>query len=255
MSKLPLIGSRSVDDDSHFRSYEKYKRLLLLRSDHPLGLIYSAKNLAKKVSRDQELEDKVSYTGPDKEIAILGGITIKLGSIGELHGKLLEEVKAMQLDLFGGIGLDDEWLGFKMPETLVDRVNDTHPGYCFLDEGANDLKKYEDVGLKILLHHPQFKGRYGSMVSDTKFVPDVVACHDFLKRASAVMTKIATLFHIGLGNPARGTESTSQYLRNHPQGDARNVKIINGELCLVGGYNKSSSLVRFLSESVSRYRY
>ena len=216
----------------------------MIRSDYPLSPIYSTKNLAKIISRDQEHSNKANLVGRDMDTAILGKITVKIQSFGELYRKLLEEINEMQADLFGGIGFnDEEWMLFQVPEHLTDLVNYNQPGYCFGEEERNDLKKYEEMGLRVLFHHPRFKDRYGCMVSPEKFIPNTAACYEFLRRASLARSKLATATHISVGGPARGTEFTAQYLRNHPQGDLRNVKVIDGDLCLVGGYNKSSSMV------------
>lgn len=218
------------------------------RSDYPLSPIYSTKNLVKKISQDQERADKVNLVGPVKDIAILDRITVKMDAFGELYRKLLQEVNELQEDLFGGIGFnDEEWFSFEEPDPLVDLVNFNHPGYCFGDEERNYLKKYEDVGLRVLFQHPRFEGRYGDFVAHDKFIPNAVACHDFLRRASHARSKLATATHISVGGPARGTEFIAQFLRNHPQGDLRHVKIIEGDICLVSGYNKTSSMVSLLS--------
>lgn len=134
------------------RVYETYKHLLMIRSDHPLSPIYSSKNLAKKISRDEERKDKVNLVGePKKDTAILGRIVVKLEDIGGLYRKLLEEVTELQEDLFGGIGFEDpDWFSFKVPNPLVDEVNNSSAGFCFGDMEMNDLKKYEDVGLRAL---------------------------------------------------------------------------------------------------------
>jgi hypothetical protein len=230
--------------------FSKYQPLLLKRSDYALSPIYSTKNLAKTISREQERADKVNLTGPEKDIAILGNITVNMNSFGELYRRVLDEINEMQEDLFGGIGFNDpEWFSFTVPDPLVDLVNFNHPGYCFGDEERNDLKKYENVGLRALFHHSRLKDRYGRMVSPEKFVPNAAACHEFLRRATLARSKLATATHISVGGPARGTEFTAQFLRNHPQGDFRHVKIIEGDLCLVAGYNKTSSMVS------SRMRY
>ena len=169
---------------------------------------------------------------------------MKLGTFGEWYRKLLAELKGLQADLFGGIGFDDEeWLSVVVPNQLIDEVNNSSPGFCFGDVERNDLKKYEDAGLRALFHHPCLQGRYGTMLPCGRFVLNVVGCNDFLERCSHARTKLATLLHISCGGPARGTEFTSHYLRNHQQGDLRNVKVVDGRLCLVGGYNKSSSIV------------
>ena len=229
------------------RIFKQYQSLWLKRSDYPLLPIYSTKNLAKKISQDQERADKVNLVGPRKDMAVLDRITVKMENFGELYQKLLDEVNEMQEDLFGGIGFkDEEWFSFEVPDPLIDLVNFGHPGYCFGDEERNDLKRYEHLGLRALFHHPCLKDQYGCMVSPEKFVPNAVACYDFLRRASLAQTKLAMVTHISVGGPARGTEFTTQFLRNHPQGDVRHVKIIEGDICLISGYNKTSSMVSSL---------
>ena len=179
----------------------------------------------------------------------MGKIAVNIRSFGEWYQKLLDEVKEMQVDLFGGISFEDEeWLSVKVPEVLVDEVNTSSPGFCFGDLERNDMMKYEDAALNTLFHHPCLKGRFGAMLSGGNFILNAVGCHDFLRRSSLVRSKMATLLHISGGGPARGTEFTSSYLRNHPQGDIRNVKVIDDELCLVGGYNKTSGIVSSFSK-------
>ena len=93
-----------------------------------MSQIYSTKNLAKKVARDRERNNKVNMVRVEKDIAILGRISVKIKSFGELYQKLLDEVNKMQADLFGGIGFDDEeWILFEVPNPLVDLVNSTDP--------------------------------------------------------------------------------------------------------------------------------
>ena len=190
----------------------------MIRSDNTLSPVYSTKNLAKSIAEDQERDDKVNYVGPNRETAILGQIAVKLKSFGEWYRKLLDEVKDLQDDLFGGIGFnDDEWLSVTAPDDLVDDVNARQAGYCFADSERNNMKRYEEAGLRALFHHPRLKDRFGFMCADDKLVLNAVACHDFLRRASHARTKLATLIHISGGGPARGTEFTANYLRNHPQ--------------------------------------
>jgi len=225
---------------------------LSLRSDYPLSPIYSTKNLAKKVAQDQETDDRVSFVGRNNETAVLGKIAINIKSFGAWYRKQLDELNELQRDLFGGIDfVDEEWISLTVPEELVDEVNVRRPGFCFLDLEFNGMKKYEEAGLRTLFHHPRLKDRFGCVLPCGRFILNPAACHDFLKRSEFARTKLATLLHLGGGGAARGTEFTANYLRNHPQGDIRNVKVIDGELCLVGGYNKSSSIVSLLSQVLS----
>jgi hypothetical protein len=233
------------NDDCRCKVYDQYKHLLMIRSDYPLSPIYSFKNLAKRVARYRERTEEVNMVGAEKDIAILGRISGKIKSFDELYQKLLAEVKELQEDLFRHIGFEDEeWISLEVPNQLKDLVNSGDPGYFFGDDDRKYLKKHEDRGLRALLHHPRLKDRYGCMVSRDRFIPNAVACHDFLRRAWFARSRLAELTHISVGGPARGTKFTAQYLCNHPHSDVRHIKVVDGDMCLVFGYNETSSLVR-----------
>jgi hypothetical protein len=217
-------------DNASYSIFKQYQCLLLKQSNYPLLPIYNTKNLAKKISWDQEWTNKVNLVGPDKAIVILDQITIKIDVFGKLYRQVLEEVNELQDNLFGGIGFADEaWFLFKVPDLLVNLVNVGQPGYCFGDEARNDLKKYKYLGLRTLFNHPCLQDQYGCMVAHNKFVPNVITCHDFLQQASLAKSKLVIATHYSVGGLASGTEFTSQFLQNHPQGDIQNVKVIEGD--------------------------
>lgn len=201
------------------------------------------------MSEDQDYPSKVNICGRDSEIAILGSISVKLKNFGTMYHRLLTEVGRMQRELFGGIEFEDEeWFGFKVPDLIADEPNCFHPGYFFGDHEFNDLRKYEDAGVNVLLNHPRLCNRFAFVRGD-KLVMNVVACHDFLHRAQEARSRLASACHIALGGPPWGSEFAANYLRNHPRGDVRNVNFLCGSLCFVSGYNKSSQVV---SGSVQR---
>lgn len=186
----------------------------------------------------------MAFVGQESETAVLGKITIKLRGFGEWYRGQLVELEELQEGVFGGIGFNDKnWIDLTVPDELVDEVNSIRPGFCFIDVERNDLKKHQEAGLRALFHHPRLKDRYGTMLPGGRFVINAVACQDLLHQSEFTRTKLAGLLHFGPGGVGRGTEFTANYIRNHPQGDIRNVKVIDGELCLVGGYNKTTSRV------------
>ena len=226
------------------RAFEQFKSLLALQSDFPLSSLYHTKNLAKKLSEDQQFLSKVNICGVESDIAILGSISVKLKSFGVMYRGLLAEVKSMQKDLFGGVDFEDErWFGFKRPDIIADEPNCIQPGYFFGDHEFNGLGKYEDAGINVLLNHPRLRNRYAFVRGEDELVLNVVACHEFLRRAEDARSKLASACHISIGGPPRGSEFVANYLRNHPQGDIRNVIFIFNCLCLIAGYNKSSQAV------------
>ena len=251
MSVLFPLNLYPVADLGH-RAYESHKHLLALQADYPLGFIYQTKNLAKKISMDQIRNVKVDLVGPARDIVVMGSITIRIDSIGVLYRKLLEEINQRQEALFGGIGFNDkEWFDFQRPEFFKDEVGATRAGFFFGELEDNGMLKYRDLGLRALFHHPRLKDRYGCATSGGGFILNAVACHGWLQEADIVRSLLVAAAQISAGGFSRGTEVAASFLRNHPQGDIRNVMIILGQICFVAGYNKTSSSVSNINSSVA----
>ena len=198
-----------------------------------LSALYHTKNLAKKMAEDQVFLSKVNIVGQESEIAILGVISVKLKSFGKMYRGLLTEVENLQQGLFGGVSFEDEeWFKFKVPDIIADDPNCIHPGYFFADHEYNDLHKYEEAGINVLLNHPRLCNRFAFVRGGDELVMNVVACHDFLRRAEHARSKLASACHTSLGGPPRGSEFAANYVRNHPRGDVRHVNFIFGSLSL-----------------------
>lgn len=253
---LPSSSCRMLCMPNRCNSLLKdYQPLLLLQSDYPLSSLYHTKNLAKKVSEDQDLGHKVSLSA-DKSTAVLGSISVHITSFGIMYRGLVAEIEQKQSELFAGITFEDpEWFALTIPDIVSDDNNEIQPGYFFPNHESNHhLLRYEDLGLKILFEHPRLKGRYGCVrSSDQKVILNTVACQDFLRRASEIQSKLASACHISLGGPPRGTEFATNYLRNHPGGDVRHVRFIYSTLCFVSGYNKSSLTVSMFQSLIWIY--
>jgi hypothetical protein len=161
-----------------------------------------------------------------------------------MYQALLTEAEEMLRGLFADVDFQDkDWFGFTVPEDIADDPNQIQPGYFFGEHEFNRFQKYKSMGIKALFNHPRLSGRYGFIRNGDKVVMNPVACQDFLHRAHEARTKLGSACHISLGGPPRGSEFTSNCLKNHPQGDRRNVLFINGGLCFVSGYNKTSQAV------------
>ena len=146
--------------------------------------MYHTKNLAKKMSEDQNYPSKVNICGWNNEIAIIGSISVKLKSFGMMYQGLLADTEKTQRELFGGVEFEDEeWFSFKVPEIIADEPNCLQPGYFLGDHEFNDLNKYEDAGLNILLNHPRLSDCFAFVCGEGKVVLNIVACHDFLRCA------------------------------------------------------------------------
>ena len=163
-----------------------------------------------------------------------------------MYRGLVGEIEQKEQELFGGIDFEDsEWFGLAIPDIISDDNNETRPRYFFGEHESNQgFHRYEDLGLRVLFQHPRLQGRYGCVrSSDQKLILNTVACQDFLRRASEIRSKLASASLISLGGPPHGTEFSTNYLKNHPGGDIRNVRFVYSTLCFVSGYNKSSMTV------------
>ena len=164
-----------------------------------------------------------------------------LSGIGAMFHGLLDEIKERRKKLLMGIDLEDL---IKYPEsTLVDEPDNLTPGFYFGDIPQNKLKRYEKTLVKLVFEHKEMRRKYGTVTSDGRFVLNHPSCYKFLEEVTSIRSELGTLLHICTPGPYRGTEYAATCVRNAANGNIRNVKVIFGRLCLVSGYNKTSSTV------------
>lgn len=222
-----------------FRIEPSFRPYLSLRSDHVLAAIYHTRNLLKKFRNDQEQAINTNLFDNFRTI-IVGDSTVTLSGIGAMFHKLLDDIRERRKNLL--MGFDLEGL-ITYPDILVDEPDNLTPGFYFGDIPQNKLKRYEQTLVKHIFNHQEMGRKYGTVTSDGRFVLNHPSCHKFLEEAVSIRSLLGTLLHICTSGPYRGTEYAATCIRNTANGNIRNVKVIFGRLCLVSGYNKTSSMV------------
>jgi hypothetical protein len=143
------------------------------------------------------------------------------------------------------MGIDLEAI-IDVPDTLFDEPGNLTPGFYFGDVSRNNLKQYEKTLAKIVFGNPRLREKYGTVTSEGLLELNQPMCRNFLTEAALIRSLLGSLLHVATSGPYRGTEYTTTCIRNTVDGNSRNVKAILGKLCLVSGYNKTSSAVGLL---------
>lgn len=222
-----------------FRVDPSYRPYLSLQSDYVLSALYHSRNLLKKFGREQEQEVDINFIDDFRTI-IVDGSTVTLSGIGAMFCGLLDAIQEQQKALLMGIDLEGL---VTYPTVLIDEPDNLTPGFYFGDIPQNNLGCYEETLARLIFGHQEMSRKYGTITSDGSFVLNHPRCYKFLEEAASIRSMLGTLLHICTPGPYRGTEYAATCICNTVQGNIRNVKIIFGRLCLVSGYNKTSTAV------------
>ena len=235
--------------DDALRIFGDYQKYLLLGSDYPLSILYSNRNLLKTIAEDEERQPNVSLCGEGCRTAIIDDVVVGLDGIGDMFRGLLKDVEDAERDITLGLSDSDPLFQITIPKHLWDQPNNHEVGFCFADIASNGFLGLKDVMLRALVDHPTFRNRCFIKTSPTEVIPNPSGCYEFLQQCAALELLLFSLVHTSSGGPGRGTEVVAQCLRNSQGGDIRNVQVLLGQLCFVGGYNKTSYQVSALSSS------
>jgi hypothetical protein len=193
----------------------------------------------KKLGKSQEHKINLNLIR-DFQVIVIGKSIITLNSIGVMFHEILDYIQQKRKELLGGIDLEEL---VSIPDELIDEPDNQSPGFYFGKVQYNNLERYEKLLTRLIFGHPKLKGKYGTVTAEGTLLLDQPKCHKFLEEVAALRSKLGTLLHICTSGPYRGTEYAASCIRNTINGNPRNVKAILGRLCLVSGYNKTTSSV------------
>ncbi len=165
----------------------------------------------------------------------------------EIHGKILRltAIKDMVLRLDNEIadGIDRLTFGLgalEVPTHVSESPREAAADFGFMDHMSNPFhqEKHE------LLRHI-FSGRNPGVQMYAVDGGDQIIwlagpCHEYLALADAVLKQLFVATHLTVGPPARGTEITSQLIRNVAGGSFRNVLFLFNIFLFMGTHNKTS---------------
>lgn len=170
-------------------------------------------------------------------------MVVRLDDIGDMYRALLEEIRSLESKITQGLSDTDNRFQVRLPQFPSDEPNDTHIDFFFADLPRNGFVGVGDAMLDIVVNHERFRNQYIVDTGNDRFSHKPAACFELLQQFSHLRSLLFCAMHISSGSPGRASEISSHYLRNAPGGDVRNVKLINGRICFVGGYNKTTHQV------------
>lgn len=139
------------------------------------------------------------------------------------------------------------FFGQPVPETLaltfdirdiVDNLQNTHPGYSFIDDPRNPFISFRSSYGEWLLSDPQRASKYAYNHGE-HLIWKPAPCFEFLKQMEEIRELLLLLCIFSAGPSSRATEVARQLLRNLP-GSYRNFLILFHTLCLVDIQDKTS---------------
>ena len=223
-----------------FRTAPPFREYLDLQSDYTLSALYHTRNLLKRLTKMEEHPTNLNLIDNYRTI-IIGKSTVTIDGIGAMFHKLLDSIQQRRQALLRGIDLEGLVI---IPDALVDEPDNQTPGFYFGKVQRNELKRYEKLLAKIIFGDGWFQGEYGTVTAEGRLLLNQPKCRKFLEEAAVLRSELGTLLYICTAGPYRGSEYATTCIRNTVNGNPRNVKAILGRLCLVSGYNKTTSSVR-----------
>lgn len=232
-------------DLSVFPDFQQY---VLLTNDYFLGYMYDTRNYLKKLAETENREPSVEVFGRK---VIVDDVAVDLDLVGGMYRQLLERIKISRQRITRGLCDSDTRLQITLPHELSDRPNSQEADFWFAELYRNGFSDMKDAMLDALLNHKVFSDFCFLKTGPSTITINAPGCHEFLGMCADHRLCLWAASHISAGAPNRGSEVISQTFRNSPGGNVRNVKVIDGRLCIVGTYNKTEGKV---SASIGRAR-
>jgi len=169
------------------------------------------------------------------------------GTNVEIHGKILylTAIKDMVMRLNNEIADGIERLTFglgalEVPEHVSESPREARADFGFIDHPSNIFHKERDMLLRYILSGRNPGVRMYSIDGDDQIVWLAGPCHEYLALADSVLKQLFVATHLTVGPPARGTEVTSQLIRNVAGGSFRNILFLFNIFLSMGTHNKTS---------------
>ena len=220
--------------------FAEYKQYVLLEADYPLSHMYSIRNKLKTQAEDEAREPSMVLIG---RTVVIDDVVVDLDGIKGMFQCLLGEIEELEREITRGHRGSHPSLRPRLPTAFTDKPNKRDVNFWFASMAENGLEGSQTAMLELLTHHPDFDGIYFQRKGTSDVTINPANCHSFMRKCAYLRLLLWVAVHIGSGGPARGPEITSQTFRNPPRGNVRNLQIINGDLCIVGTYNKTDSQV------------
>lgn len=224
--------------------FPDYKQYVLLQADYPLSRMYTIRNKLKTQAEDEAREPSMVLKG---RTLVVDDVVVDLDGINGMFQSLLREILELIREITRGLYDSHPRLRPTLPTAFSDKPNKRDVDFWFASMSENGLRGSQTAMLDLLAHDPAFDGLYFQRKGTSDVSINPANCHCFMRKCAYLRLLLWVGTHMSSGGPARGPEIISQTFRNQPRGNIRNLQIINGDLCIVGTYNKTDGQVSFLS--------
>ena len=223
----------------HYRAYTYFKQYLTSGHETPMAYYYNTAALLTTIRSDEANSAAFSCTDErGREFSYQGNL-IRVDDIKKMISDLQHRYVSVRTTCcFFGEGMPPSlFIEFEV-ESLVDNLQNTAPGYSFLDDPRNPFDAYRSSYGEWLLSDPERAARF-VFVHEGELVWRPKPCLDLLRKMQEIRQLLLLLCIFTAGPSSRASEVARQLLRNVP-GSYRNLLILFHAVCLVDIQDKTS---------------
>ena len=171
---------------------------------------------------------------------IVAGRVLYLRDICYFVETIIGEVKELlQVHLFLGLDVFDiNW----SPGVVHEEPRNRTIGYSCFHDATNSFRQHRLDLLQVILTHPSLRGRFHFVTKEGKLVWKAGPCFAYMALCHELEMLLFCGTQTSVGEPARGSEIASHLLVNVTAGTIRNVFVLFQYFCMMGTFNKTSSL-------------
>lgn len=206
-----------------------------------MAFIYNAHCLLKSIRSDEVTTAKYHFTDGNCRQVSCDGHLVGLSQIKKMHDEEHSRYEETVKDLlFFGEEIPDNLFPSINLETIIDSVNNTSVGYCFLDDPRNDFNRFRASYGRWLLGNSERAARF-TYLHEGELMWKPQAALDLLSRMETVRNILAPGVAYSTLLLVRGAEFSRALLRN-TAGALRNLRFEMHLLAHVAHQDKTSHL-------------
>lgn len=196
-----------------------------------MAYYYNAVTLLKTIRSDETNEARFSATDESGMEFSYEGTLIKVSNITKMISVLYERYnQQMEYNCFFRQTLPESLsIQFRI-EDIIDNLQNTHPGYSFIDDPRNPFHNYRSAYGQWLLSDPE-RASHFAYVYENQIIWKPGPCFRLLLQMQELRKMLLLLCIFSAGPSSRASEVARQLLRNVP-GSFRNLLVLFHAVCL-----------------------
>lgn len=239
MRKLNKFTHIYASTDTSASAYQYISTFLTDGNETPMAYMYNLYKLLTSIRSKETNPGIFTISHADGLEVTYQGLSIKLSAIKDMHDRhLIEYKRFMRRELFLGEEIPRECLPRISFADITDNLQNTSPGYCFLDDPRNSFSKYTQSYEKWLFSDRQRAEQY-AFQQENQLIWYSHHAYALLIKLEQARLLLCTGLAMSCGPIPRGSEWTRYLLRNH-HGARRNLMVQYKIPTLVSTQDKTS---------------